>query len=138
MECRYIMFWAMMWPRPDATTDFGEMSPEIVLASRMRRCGLGLAGGRVVVVGAGRGRSEVVGATDGAGSGCAAGGTVRPGEHPARTTTTAKQKIRRIRAISVGTTPGGCAASRDQRVLPRIAGQDRLRLRGAARRETLT
>jgi hypothetical protein len=106
MECRYIMFWATMWPLPDATTDFGEMFPRTVLARRIRRSGLGRAGGRRVVVGAGAGRSEVAGATDGAGSRRAAVGARLSGAQPTSTTaTTTKPKIRRIRGMSGGTTP---------------------------------
>ncbi|HEV2930214.1 MAG TPA: hypothetical protein VGW74_16100 [Propionibacteriaceae bacterium] len=101
------MFWATMWPRPDATTDLGEMFPSIVLARRIRRSGLGLPAGRVVfVVGAAAGRREVAGATDGAGSRRAAVGARLSGAQPTSTTaTTTKPKIRRIRGMSGGTTP---------------------------------
>jgi hypothetical protein len=107
MECRYIMFWAIRWPLPDATTDLGEMVPSMVLARRIRRSGLGLLAGRVVVaVGAGAGRSEVAGATDGAGASRVAVGARRFGAQPTSTTaTTTKPKIRRIRGMSGGTTP---------------------------------
>jgi hypothetical protein len=100
------MFWATMWPLPEATTDLGEMVPSIVLARRIRRSGLGRAGGRVVVVGAAAGRREVAGATDGAGSRRAAVGARLSGAQPTSTTaTTTKPKIRRIRGMSGGTTP---------------------------------
>jgi hypothetical protein len=106
MECRYIMFWATMWPLPDATTDLGEMLPWMVLARRIRRSGLGLPGGGMVVVGAGAGRSEVAGATDGAWSRRAAVGARLSGAQPTATTvTTTKPKLRRIRGMSGGTTP---------------------------------
>ena len=92
---------------PDATTDLGEMVPSMVLARRIRRSGLGLPGGRVVVVvGAGAGRSEVAAATDGAGSRRAAVGARLSGAQPTSTTaTTTTPKIRRIRGMSGGTTP---------------------------------
>ena len=101
------MFWATMRPLPDATTDFGEMFPWIVLARRSRRSGLDRAGGRVVVVvGAGAGRSEVAGATDGVGSCRAAVGAWLSGAQPtSAAATTTKLKIRRIRGMSGGTTP---------------------------------
>jgi hypothetical protein len=106
------MFWATMWPLPDATTDFGEMVPSIVLARRIRRSGLGRPGARpgdrvVVVVGAGAGRSEVAGATDGAGSRRAAVGAWLSGEQPTSPTasTATKLKIRSVRGMSGGTTP---------------------------------
>jgi hypothetical protein len=82
------------------------MFPLIVLASRIRRSGLGLPGGRVVVVGADAGRREVAGATDGAGSRRTAVGAWLSGAQPtSTTTTTTKPKIRRIRGMSGGTTP---------------------------------
>ena len=58
----------------------------MVLARRIRRSGLGRAGGRVivVVVGAGAGRREVAGSTGGAGSGRAAAGSCRSVEQPHR------------------------------------------------------
>ena len=59
-----------------------------------------------VVVGAGAGRSEVAGATDGAWSRWAAVGARLSGTQPTSpTATTTKPKIRRIRGMSGGTTP---------------------------------
>src|SRR4051794_10262793 len=41
MVCRYIMLCAKTSPVPDATTDFGEMSPVMVRSSFRRRASLG-------------------------------------------------------------------------------------------------
>jgi hypothetical protein len=61
----------------------------MVLARRIRRSGLGRAGGRVVVVvGAGAGRSEVAGATDGVWSRWAAVGARLSGAQLTATTVT--------------------------------------------------
>ena len=49
--CLYIMFWAKTGPAPDATTDFGEIGPVIVVASFKARSDDGIPG-VVVVVGA--------------------------------------------------------------------------------------
>ena len=39
--CVYIMFWAKTRPRPEETTDFGEMWPVIVFMKRRRVFELG-------------------------------------------------------------------------------------------------
>ena len=43
--CRYIMFWAKTRPRPEATTDLGEMSPVIFWPRLSVRSGVGGPGG---------------------------------------------------------------------------------------------
>ena len=100
------MFWATMWPLPDATTDLGDVAVD-GLGQAHPAPGLGLpGGGMVVVVGGGAGRSEVAGATDGARSRRAARGARLSGAQPTATTvTTTKPKLRRIRGMSGGTTP---------------------------------
>jgi hypothetical protein len=80
----------------------------MVLASRIRRSGLGLPGGRVVVVvGAGAGRSEVADATAGGWSRRAAVGACLADVQPMSTAaSTAKLQIRRNWVIS-GVVPRG-------------------------------
>jgi hypothetical protein len=80
----------------------------IVLARRIRRSGLGLPGGRVVVVaGAGAGRREVADATAGGWSRRAAVGACLADVQPMSTAaSTAKPQIRRIPVIS-GVVPHG-------------------------------
>jgi hypothetical protein len=78
----------------------------MVLARRIRRCGLGLTGGRVVVVvGAGAGRREVAGATVGSGSCRAVGAWLVDVQPTSTAASTTKPKIRRIAGIRGGTTP---------------------------------